>query len=224
MWRLTLNILVLGILGSFGSGCVGSPVRDDVTRSDQDSEATLNAVAPTAPAFESSLKLVEGKDVSDYLERLATRLAKKPSRTKLFNAPDSKWQSFSSAGPQVYMSVGVLKASRYESEVAAALAFELGFVERGIQHAPDSTITSEHRQLACEEAISMLYSAGIDPRGLSALLDMYERYPKTSPIPSDEISELQESVRAGIARHAPLMNPIVRSPEYAAIRKKLERL
>ncbi len=219
--------LVPIFLSAVLAGCAGPLARKDSYRSGQNPGADTGVMASKTPPFESSLELVEDKEVSNYLARLASRLSGRSAQAKLVKSEDGKWNSYAAtagSSARLYLSTGVLKAARYETELAAALAFELGFLVRGIQHAPEAIITPEHREVACEEGVAMLYSAGIDPRGMTALLDLYARSPKTSPIPVEEIDSLKEVTRAGIAKQAPLMNPVVKSAEFSAIRKKLERL
>jgi hypothetical protein len=227
----TFRLLMMATaLGLWAGGCAGELAKRESHREDATGETFS---ARVDPVFEKELKLIEEKEVSAYLDRLAAKLRSKPTEARL-HAPASSlglWANYgaslSKGRARIYLSTHFLKATRFENEVAAAIGIELGFIARGIPHVPERMMTAENWQTACEEAVGMLYAAGIDPRGVSSLLALIEKSRERSQLASltpDELEDLKESVRAAIARQAPLRNPIVRSPEYAAIRKKMERL
>jgi hypothetical protein len=69
-----------------------------------------------------------------------------------------------------------------------------------------------------------MYRAGFDPRGLISFWNRYAENPAHSPLDPGLLQQLIERSRTAIAQRAPLRNPIVRSKEFLALKKRIERL
>lgn len=79
--------------------------------------------------------------------------------------------------------------------------------------------------------VRKLYQAGYDPRGVPSLWRRWgvivRQGFKSSPRQlawSNLAVELEEESHAEIAKLPPLMNPVVRTPEFAKIEKRLQKL
>jgi len=77
---------------------------------------------------------------------------------------------------------------------------------------------------AASEAVGILYRAGFDPRGLCALWETYRARAAHSPYDNKTLEKLIQKTRRVIAENAPLRNPVVRSPEFLEIQKRIKKL
>ncbi|MEO5970244.1 MAG: M48 family metalloprotease [Bdellovibrionia bacterium] len=77
---------------------------------------------------------------------------------------------------------------------------------------------------AAKMAIGILYRAGYDPRGLISLFDRFKNNSKHSPYEMSTINKIIEQARHELALQAPLRNPIVRSPAFIRIQKRIRDL
>jgi predicted Zn-dependent protease len=77
---------------------------------------------------------------------------------------------------------------------------------------------------AAESAVGFVYRAGFDPRGLIVLWTRYQGAPAHSPYPQPVLAKLIEETRRVIANYVPLRDPIVRSPQFIAIQRRIKRL
>jgi predicted Zn-dependent protease len=160
----------------------------------------------------------------------------------------ARWQSYALPGNRVYLPVSLLRQLQFENEIAAAIALELGHLLgrdalrrlAQLREAPETTSTvslnqtfgengifafsEEERSRAAERAVDILYRAGFDPRGLVGLLARYQERPELSPVDEGTLERLQEKTRQAIATRAPLRNPVVRSPAFIRIQKRIEKL
>jgi hypothetical protein len=75
-----------------------------------------------------------------------------------------------------------------------------------------------------EPAVGILYQAGFDARGLVSLWELYRSSRASSPLEDDILRKLIEKTRTVIAEYPPLRNPIVRSPAFIAIQKRIKKL
>jgi predicted Zn-dependent protease len=82
----------------------------------------------------------------------------------------------------------------------------------------------EEMAAAAETAVDLLYRAGYDPRGLVTVFNRYAAEPRHSPYDSATIEKVVEHARSAIALYLPLRNPIVRSPTFLGIQKRISRL
>jgi predicted Zn-dependent protease len=77
---------------------------------------------------------------------------------------------------------------------------------------------------AAKMAIGLLYHAGFDSRGLVSLFQRFQNNSKHSPYELSTINKIIETTRREIALQAPLRNPIVRSPAFVKIQKRMREL
>ncbi len=192
-------------------------------------------------SFRKRIAFIDDSQITRYLQRLTTRVF--PPGRKSFDvevvstavagfAP-SVWAT---PGGKIFFDIRVLRALKFENEIAAALSFAwdrsegVEFRERLIQEAaradPDPMrvwIFGEvENQRAIEASVGRLYKAGYDPRGL---VSYFDRIPNRSTQAVDSETEtLKDKTRRAITFYAPLLNPIVRTEDFYKMRKRLERL
>ena len=70
--------------------------------------------------------------------------------------------------------------------------------------------------------VELLYRAGYDPRGVIQFWQKSKS--EWSGMSPDWAAILQEEAFGQISRRVPLMNPVVRTPEFGEIEKRLKRL
>jgi hypothetical protein len=111
--------------------------------------------------------------------------------------------------------------------VAAALALSEVMAQSVLPTVPGPMLgipqySREDWQKVNLRMVGLLYSAGIDPRGVPSF------WKRALPAKKGEAFErslqLQEEAHAEIARRAPLLNPVVRTPEFGEIEKRLKAL
>ena len=141
-------------------------------------------------------------------------------------------------GGHWYFSVHALQGLRYDNELAAAVAAAQalgerefagaagvtpsgpGAVDPGAFWMPECTPADWKRVSA--RMVEILYRAGYDPRGVPQF--WRKSAPAWTGMPPDWTLQLQEGALAEIARRAPLLNPVVRTPEFGEIEKRLKQL
>jgi predicted Zn-dependent protease len=84
--------------------------------------------------------------------------------------------------------------------------------------------TDEMEVATLQEAVRILYQAGYDARGLTALLERFKKNPDQSPYGPGTLEKLVEQSFRAIALLSPLRNPIVQSHDFLSIRKRIRRL
>jgi hypothetical protein len=84
--------------------------------------------------------------------------------------------------------------------------------------------SEEEKTAALKRAVTILYDAGFDPRGILSLLEGWHKAGAKSPWPVETFDELREEVRTELNRYPPLRNPVVRSEEFIKMLKRIERL
>lgn len=77
---------------------------------------------------------------------------------------------------------------------------------------------------AVSSAVSILYDAGYDPRGLVTFLQRLVSHPGQSPWEETELQQNIEQARKSIALLTPLRNPVVQTDDFELIRVKLQKL
>jgi predicted Zn-dependent protease len=77
---------------------------------------------------------------------------------------------------------------------------------------------------AVSSAVSILYDAGYDPRGLVTFLQRLNQRSGQSPWEETELQQNLEQARKSIALLTPLRNPIVQTDDFELIRGKLQKL
>jgi hypothetical protein len=149
-----------------------------------------------------------------------------PKLSPVFSLPGHHW----------YFSSRALKGLKYDNELAAAIAAAHALGERMRQEFPPVTVGSPPGKAALSipiysesdwravnvRMVELLYQAGFDPRGVPQF------WKKAAPawvgMPPDWAGLLQEEAHALISRRVPLVNPVVRTPEFGEIEKRLKQL
>jgi hypothetical protein len=122
-------------------------------------------------------------------------------------------------------SVAVLRGLRFDNELAAAVA-----AAKALAGTPPEMETSW--RAVSRTMVRSLYAAGYDPRGVSSF---WKSWAAALALPADSgathrvlmldiAAELDEEARNELARLPPLLNPVVRTPEFATIGKRLQKL
>ncbi len=86
------------------------------------------------------------------------------------------------------------------------------------------SFTDEDRLKAAETAVTIMYRAGYDPRGMVSLWGRLKGFGKHSPYDLEMLEKLTEKSREAIAYFAPLRNPVVRSDAFLSMKRRIERL
>lgn len=161
-------------------------------------------------------------------------------------------RGFGLPGNRVYLPRSLVKILDYENELAAAIAYELAHISSRTLVSRLAKYRQEHGGLkpstiplatiplfgtqgifefpsedyvdVCENAVTLLYQAGIDPRGLVSLWTRYENMEGKSPFDKKTLSQLLENTRMALTRFEPLINPVVRSNSFISMKKRLENL
>jgi predicted Zn-dependent protease len=160
-----------------------------------------------------------------------------------------QWRSFSLPGRRVYLSIGWLKKAQTDSELAALIALELGRIQQRqvLLHLQTNqpagamtqtekkkpeffgekglfTYNQKEMEAALGSAVSILYKAGFDSRGLVTNLETEKDNLEHSTFTEFILSGLIEIARDDVNNYPPLINPIVRTREFATIRKRIQNL
>lgn len=155
-----------------------------------------------------------------------------------FSAATAKMISpvFVLPGQRWYFSSRALQGLRYDNELVAAIAAAQGLSERveqslvpGILESMSSEATlavpvysdSDWRMVNAR-MVNLLYQAGYDPRGVPQFWKKADS--AWVGMPPDWGLLLQEEAHAFISRKVPLLNPVVRTPEFGEIEKRLRKL
>lgn len=123
------------MLAIHAGGCATSPEKRQLSVEEQVRvDSDLGRIL--ARKFESQVKLRSDIEVAVYLRDLATTLASKSASLKdspigilVIEDPEGKWRDYSVPGLRVYLSVGGIKSTEFENELAAAIALQLGHVQ-----------------------------------------------------------------------------------------------
>lgn len=164
----------------------------------------------------------------------ALRLAEaRPGSVKLFVAQDDAPQPvYLQEGGVWWFSIQALKLVQFENEFAALIAAALSLAESPAGGAVDSGNEAENPwKPVTRLMVRKLYQSGYDPRGVPSLWRRwgvvvrqgFRATPKQLAW-STLALELEEEAHAEIAKLPPLMNPVVRTPEFAKIEKRLQKL
>lgn len=237
------GLIVLFLLFSlFASSCAVAPIPEisKEERAQRDQKIGTSLV----PKFEENR--IFRKDVVslNYLREIAVNLSasfeqlqEPPIRLQILS--EKGWFNYSLPGNRLYLSSELLAHLRFENELAAMIALELGhlvhrnFIERfdelGSPKAPVLNQVffqySEQADIkALESAMQMLYRAGYDPRGMVTFLGQFEGNHGQSPYPKEILPKMIEKARRVIALQAPLRNPIVRSERFISIMERMRKL
>lgn len=228
----------------FASSCTTAPVHQLTPgeRFQQDSALGLQLSAK----FQEQVRLKEDEAVQLYLEELGKTLVDAspelngfPIEVRLIDPVRGKSRNFGLPGNRLYLERRFLKEIRFENELAALIALELGHLERRTvlsrlekNGAAESDLLGPQGLFALEEkewleglskGMEMLYRAGYDPRGMVMLLTDYQKS-ALSPWNEELVQKGLETARRVIALHAPLRNPIVRSERFLTMKKRIQQL
>ena len=164
----------------------------------------------------------------------ALRLAEvRPAGVRIFLAQDDAPQPvYFQEGGVWWFSVQALKLVQFENEFAALVAAALALSASPRESPVDSAREAENAWKPMTRLmVRNLYQAGYDPRGVPSLWRRWGVIVRQGfkPTPrqlawSNLAEELEEESRAEIAKLPPLMNPVVRTPEFAKIEKRLQKL
>jgi predicted Zn-dependent protease len=193
-------------------------------------------------SFRKKVAFLHKPDIESYLTQVANRLfsaSRQPLRVELVNASSARMDPsvWAIPGGTVLFDVRVLRALRFENEIAAALAFAwqrsngVEFRERVIEEAGKADpqpneiwkFGETENDRAIEASVERVYKAGYDPRGL---VSYFDRTPaKATGANAEPLNEaFKDKTRRTISFYAPLRNPIVRTEEFYRMRKRLDRL
>ena len=242
MNRSSWVVLGLLALGFLPAGCSTVPEGKDPAKAALLAEPPKEYLDRIDLAFRKRVAFMDDRPIEAYLTRLATRLfppGKDPVRISLVSTVSAGYvpSVWVAPGGRIFFYGGVLRALRFENEIAAAIAFAwersegTEFRERLIAEAqraaPDPTriwVFSElENEAAIEGAVDRTYKAGYDPRGLVSYFDRVPSEKAKGQFDS-ETEVLKDKTRRTIAFYAPLLNPIVRTEDFYKMRKRLERL
>ncbi len=183
-------------------------------------------------------------EVGEKLVKRIDVLKSMPFQVQMIDEQKHQWRNFGLPGTKIYLSVGLLKQVEFENEIAAAIAFELAHITnrhaverltnlsntrpgpivdytgpRGVMAFPEKLLLK-----SIENAVEILYAAGYDPRGLLSVWERYLVQPRQSHYDRSTLNHLIEATRSTLALYAPLRNPIVKSPSFFSVYKRLKRL
>jgi hypothetical protein len=123
-----------------------------------------------------------------------------------------------------YFNVLALRGLKFENELAAAVA-----AAQVLSVLPQDLKVSWRR--VSREMVKVLYGAGYDPRGVVAFWKNWGQALRQGAAPRAEgyawgalSLDLEEEARLEIAKLPPLLNPVVRSPEFVKVGKRLQKL
>jgi hypothetical protein len=123
-----------------------------------------------------------------------------------------------------YFNVLALRGLKFENELAAAVA-----AAQVLSILPSDLKVSW--RMVNREMVKALYRAGYDPRGVVAFWKNWGQALRQSAAPRSQdyvwgalSLDLEEEARLEIAKLPPLLNPVVRSPEFVKIGKRLQKL
>jgi hypothetical protein len=143
---------------------------------------------------------------------------------------------FALPGHRWYFSSRALKGLKYDNELAAAIAAAHALGERMRKDSVPVAVGSSPGKVALSipvyseadwravnaRMVELLYQAGFDPRGVPQFWKKAaSAWVGMSP---DWGVLLQEDAHALISQRVPLVNPVVRTPEFGEIEKRLKQL
>lgn len=170
--------------------------------------------------FSARLGLLIQPRITFFRTGTATRLS------PVFALPGHRW----------YFSSRALKGLKYDNELAAAIAAARALEERMQRASPPAAYGTAPGRLALSvpiyseadwrtvnaRMVEILYQAGFDPRGVP---QFWRKAASTwVGMPPDWGVLLQEESHALISQRVPLVNPVVRTPEFGEIEKRLKQL
>jgi predicted Zn-dependent protease len=234
------------------SGCISAPPKKQNIVEQVKKENAVGS--ELAKDFEAKLHLRNDPAVYAYLQKVGHRLEKSSGDPRLVSTQITiiqdqgpEWRSFSFPGKRVYLSLGWLKKAQTDSELAALIAIELGHIQQrqvlnhldaselkakpGEKKNPEFfgenglfTYNQKEMEAAIASAVGLLYKAGFDSRGMVSNFETEKDNPEHTTQPENVLISLIEAARDSVDSFPPLLNPIVRTREFATIRKRIQKL
>lgn len=225
------------------SGCATPPQAPKLTERELVQQDSIN-LRPVLDSVEKLLKVRSTPGIEAYLKRLAERLipysailSGTPVEVKLIANLKGKWRSFGVPAlgiNRVYLPLELVKNFAYETELASLLALELTHLAnrdatKKLEADPtlqEKAFEFDIKQLqdAVSSARSMLYQAGFDGRGLSALWARYREDSAQSPYARAMAEEMMVHTKKLLAAIPPLRNPTTRSEDFIKIKDQIGEL
>lgn len=207
--------------------------------------------------FHSSVKLRQVPAVDRFLKKLGFKLfnsdrvgpVQESVNVSLIDKVQGKWRNFAVPQNRFYISYGLLKQFEYESELAAAIALQIGHlrlrhlakrIEFEVRKPEDVRdllppgavpdlfgprgvfyFSDEMEKASIAQAVGILYRCGYDPRGIVLIFEKYLANLPESPFGPSTLSHLIDEARKQVAHLAPLRNPTLRSDEFLVMMKKI---
>ncbi len=235
------NVFILFLALIVSVGCSNVPVERTALAHDLLTEPPKEFSGAVETSFRKHITLVQDPEINQYILKVSGRifsLIKTPISIELISTTSQGYAPsfWVIPGGKIFVDLRALKVLHFENEIAAALALAWersegsGFRGRLIEEAgsadPDAlriwVYTEDESQRAIEKAISRIYKAGYDPRGIVTYFDRISYKAKMRG--DSENDHLKETARRILSSYAPLLNPIVRTEDFYKMRKRLERL
>jgi hypothetical protein len=234
----SIGFLSILVMTTLVTSCVSNP--KVVELSPMQRESQERALAERwARDIEGVLRTREDAALEERIAAISARLGLlvRP-RVTFFTTGSAPRLSpvFALPGYHWYFSTRALKFLRYDNELAAAIAAAHALSEKMQQAAPPllaphshdggtlsiPTYSDEEWRRVNARMVDVLYRAQFDPRGVPQF------WKKAAPtwigMPPDWAIFLQEEAHALISQRTPLVNPVVRTPEFGEIEKRLKQL
>lgn len=130
------NLYLTAVLSLCITSCATTVPEREVVSPEEQSRYDRSIGTQLAASLENQFRIEKEIEVSVYLRQLAERLAKTvpdldaaPLGVLIVKSDTTTWRNYSLPGNRVYVSAGLLRNVNYESELAAALAFELSHLQ-----------------------------------------------------------------------------------------------
>ena len=200
-----------------------------------------------AEKLDPLIKFKSDIEINVFLRKTAAKLsatseALKDSPVGVFTIvdKDKTWRNFAIPGNRLYISIGLLKKLEFENELAATLALQLAHILKrhaiqNFQAHPNEDIVffgpsgiftfhEDDYLLAIETAVSLMYNAGYDPRGMISVWNIYKQNINQSPFTAAALEIMLDKTRESNADFSPLRNPVVRSLSLNNIKTRINNL
>jgi len=211
---------LLGIIFTLSAGCTTLSSAPTALDGAQDGSDAVEFFAPPEktrdPSIEEAIRTQAGQ------LGLST-----PRAVFLFVAPESVLPPVSiQQDGSWYFNVQALRRVRFENEFAAVVA-----AAAVIASFPGDTGSAPSWRSVTREMVRTLYRGGYDPRGAAnfwkswGLVVRQGRAPGPQQLRWSTLTvDLEDEAQVEIAKLPPLLNPVVRTQEFAKIGKRLQKL
>lgn len=194
----------------------------------EDTISGLSVLWTEAPGAPEMGELRRDPAIEEAIRAQARQLGgSAPSVVAFYYAPASRPQPLLvTPGAAWYFSIQALRGLRFENEFAAAVSAALAVPVGATTSGPESSWRAITRQM-----IRSLYRNGYDPRGVAAFWKAWGMLARQGFAPGTRqlawaalAAELEQDSHGEIAQLPPLLNPVVRTPGFARIGKRLQKL